>query len=149
MLGIDDVRLNEYIMLGVFFVCGKLGVLEYGKWVYIYIDKSSMKINIILGIVFVDMYVKCGSIERVRWVFDELGFYKDVKIWSVMISGFVMYGYDDECFDFFLNMLNYDLKFNLVIFLGVFCVCVYCGLVLKGEKYFIMMIEEFGICFLI
>lgn len=149
MLGIDDVRPNEYTMSGVLSACGKLGALEHGKWVHTYIDKSSMKINIILGTALVDMYAKCGSIERARWVFDELGPHKDVKTWSVMISGLAMHGHDDECFDLFSNMLNHDLKPNSVTFLGVLCACVHCGLVPKGEKYFTMMTEEFGICPLI
>jgi len=40
--------------------CARLGALEHGKWVHAYIDKTGMKIDVVLGTSLIDMYAKCG-----------------------------------------------------------------------------------------
>ncbi|GMH02607.1 hypothetical protein Nepgr_004446 [Nepenthes gracilis] len=145
MLRRSDVRPNEFTMTGVISACGRLGAIEHGKWVHAYIDKCGMKIDVVLGTALIDMYAKCGSIERARWVFDKLGPKKDVMTWSAMISGLAMHGHSEECHDLFVKMLNQGLRPNAVTFLGLLCACVHCGLVDEGKKYFRTMSEQFGI----
>ncbi|KAM1207683.1 hypothetical protein COP2_008494 [Malus domestica] len=139
------VRPNEFTMSSVLLACGRLGALEHGKWVHAYIDKSGMQIDVVLGTALVDMYAKCGSIEKAKVVFDNMGPYKDVMAWSSMISGLAMHGHATECLELFSEMIKLGVRPNAVTFVGVLCACVHGGLVSEGKEYFRRMDEEFGI----
>ncbi|GAB4841135.1 Pentatricopeptide repeat-containing protein At3g62890 [Ancistrocladus abbreviatus] len=145
MLKGSGVSPNEFTLSGVLSACGRLGALEHGKWVHAYIDKCGMKVDVVLGTSLIDMYAKCGSIERARSVFDNLGHNKDVTAWSALISGLAMHGLGEECLELFVKMLNQEVRPNAVTFLGLLCACVHCGLVDEGKKLFQRMSQEFGI----
>ncbi|KAK1385141.1 Pentatricopeptide repeat-containing protein [Heracleum sosnowskyi] len=144
-LGVDCVRPNEFTMSVVLSACGKLGALEHGNWVHAYIERCGMEIDDVLGTCLIDMYAKCGRVDRARWVFDNLGSSKDVITWSAMISGFAMHGHCTESLAYFSQMVCSGIRPNAVTFLGVFCACVHAGLVNEGEAYFERMTREFGI----
>ncbi|KAL5996157.1 Pentatricopeptide repeat-containing protein [Asimina triloba] len=143
--GVEEVLPNGYTLSSVLSACGKLGALEHGKWVHAYIDKRRMEVDVVLGTSLIDMYSKCGNIERAMQVFAELGWKKDVMAWSAMISGLAMLGQSEECLELFWRMQDLGVKPNAVTFLGVLCACVHSGLVNKGEEYFKMMAETFDI----
>lgn len=146
MAEVNGVRPNEFTMSSVLSACGRLGALEHGKWIHAYIGKCGMKVGVVLGTSLIEMYAKCGIIERAKWVFDNMGPHnKDVMAWSAMISGLAMYGHSEECLELFTEMTNYGVRPNAVTFLGVLCACVHGGLVSEGKEYFRRMSEEFGI----
>ncbi|WCJ22220.1 Pentatricopeptide repeat (PPR) superfamily protein [Euphorbia peplus] len=138
-MGRSYVRPNEFTMSSVLSACGRLGALEHGKWAHAYLDKYGIKINVVLGTSLIDMYAKCGSIERARMVFDNLGSDKDVVTWTAMISGLAMHGYGEEALQLFSEMTNHGLTPNAVTILGVLCACVHGGLVNEGKEYFTRM----------
>lgn len=144
-LGVDCVRPNEYAMSVLLSACGKLGALEHGNWVHAYIERCGMVIDDVLGTCLINMYAKCGRVDRARWVFDNLGSSKDVITWSAMISAFAMHGHSAESLAFFSRMMCSGIKPNAVTFLGVLYACVHGGLVNEGEAYFEKMTREFGI----
>ncbi|KAK9282541.1 hypothetical protein L1049_005462 [Liquidambar formosana] len=145
MLEVDGLRPNEITMSSVISACGRIGALEHGKWAHAYIDKCGMGVDVVLGTSLIDMYAKCGSIERARWVFNNLGSKKDVMAWSAMISGLAMHGHGEECLEFFSKMTKHGVRPNAITFLGVLCACVHGGLVHEGQEYFRRMSDEFGI----
>ncbi|KAM7495853.1 hypothetical protein LguiA_020267 [Lonicera macranthoides] len=144
-LEVEDVRPNEFTMSVVLSACGQLGTLEHGKWAHAYIGRCGMEVDVILGTSLIDMYAKCGSIDRARWVFNSLGPSKDVMAWSTMISAFAMHGHSEECFGLFSAMMNNGVTPNAVTFVGVLCACVHAGLVNEGKEYFKKMSMEYGI----
>nr|GMD68914.1 pentatricopeptide repeat-containing protein At3g62890 [Ipomoea batatas] len=141
----DEVRPNEFTMSVLLSACGKLGALEHGKWAHLYIEKCGMRIGDVLGTSLIDMYAKCGSIERARLVFENLGPTKDVKTWTAMISGLAMHGHKEECLSLFSKMIGSGIRPNGVTFISVLCTCVHAGLVSQGRLIFEMMQKEFGI----
>ncbi|XP_038708223.1 pentatricopeptide repeat-containing protein At3g62890 [Tripterygium wilfordii] len=149
MLEVDSVRPNEFTMSAVLSACGRLGALDQGKWAHAYIDRSGMKIDAVLGTGLIDMYAKCGSIERARWVFNNLGLSRDVMAWSAMISGFAMHGRGQESLQLFSKMKKIGMRPNHVTFLGVLCACAHGGFVGEGNEYFRRMTEEYGLAPLI
>lgn len=142
---VNGVKPNEYTMSSVLLACGRLGALEHGKWVHTYIGKCGMEVDVVLGTSLIDMYAKCGSIERAKWVFDNMGPNKDVMAWSAMISGSAMHGHAEECLELFAKMTDYGVRPNAITFLGILCACVHGGLVSEGQEYFRTMSEDFGI----
>ncbi|XP_031112136.1 pentatricopeptide repeat-containing protein At3g62890-like [Ipomoea triloba] len=141
----DEVRPNEFTMSVLLSACGKLGALEHGKWAHLYIEKYGMRIGDVLGTSLIDMYAKCGSIERARLVFEDMGPTKDVKTWTAMISGLAMHAHKEECLSLFSKMIGSGIRPNGVTFISVLCTCVHAGLVSQGKLIFEMMQKEFGI----
>lgn len=141
----EDVRPNEFTMTVVLSACGQLGTLEHGKRAHAYIHKCGIEVNAVLGTSLIDMYAKCGSIERASWVFNNLGPNKDVIAWSAMISGLAMHGHSEQCLDLFSEMLNHGVRPNAITFVGLLCACVHGGLTSEGESYFQRMTIDFGI----
>ncbi|KAK9013028.1 hypothetical protein V6N11_041051 [Hibiscus sabdariffa] len=44
--------------------CSYPGVLNQGRWIHAYIDKTGTVIGPILGCAFIDMFAKCGDMEE-------------------------------------------------------------------------------------
>lgn len=145
MLKTNDVKPNGFTMSSILSACGRLGALEHGKWVHAYIEKCKMEIDVVLGTALIDMYAKCGSIGKAKWVFNLMGHNKDVMAWSAMVSGLAMHGDAWECLQLFNEMTSHGVRPNAVTFIGVLCACVHGGLVSEGKEYFRRMNKEFGI----
>ncbi|KAF3518249.1 hypothetical protein DY000_02061994 [Brassica cretica] len=142
---LSKIRPNEFTLSAVLSACGRLGALEEGKWVHAYVDKYNVEIDVVLGTSLIDMYAKCGSLERAKLVFVSLGCKKDVKAYSAMMCCLAMYGLTEECFKLFSEMTSNNINPNSVTFVGLLGACVHGGLVEEGRSYFAMMVEKFGI----
>lgn len=119
----EGVRFNEFIFVCLFRVCMELGSVKLGFWVYDYVLKNRFELGIYLGIVFVDMYSKCGSLDNVRKVFNMME-KRSLVIWNFMIISLGVYGYGEEVLVFFKLMMEEDVMFDVIIFVGVLNVCV-------------------------
>ncbi|KAF8006739.1 hypothetical protein BT93_K0904 [Corymbia citriodora subsp. variegata] len=139
------VRPNEFTMSGVLLTCGRLGALEHGKWAHAYINKCGIEVNVVLGTCLINMYAKCGSIERARLVFGNLG---SDGLESIIL-GLAMHGHAGECLGLFSDMIQQGLKSNSVTYLGILCACDHGGLMTQGKEYFRKMSEEHGITLMI
>ncbi|KAL6124664.1 hypothetical protein ACLB2K_077176 [Fragaria x ananassa] len=98
----DDVTL-----VGVLNSCANLGVLELGKWVHAYVDRNQTEADGYIGNALVDMYAKCGSIDRA---------FRCVSRYETKRCIFV---YCDDCW------ISY-----------AWGACSHGGLVAEGQKYF-------------
>lgn len=137
---------NEFTMTSVLSACARLGALQHGKWVHAYIDKFGMKIDVVLGTSLIDVYAKCGNIERAKFIFDNMCLQdKDVMAWSAMIAALAMHGLSNESLRLFEKMINDGVRPNAVTFVGVLCACVHGGLVTEGNQYFKRMREVYGV----
>ncbi|KAL9318139.1 hypothetical protein ACSQ67_014656 [Phaseolus vulgaris] len=141
----SKLRPNEFTLSSVLSACARLGAFQHGKWLHAYIYKSGMEILGVLGTSLIDMYAKCGSIERAKCIFDQMGHEKDVMAWSAMVAAFAMHGLSDECLELFARMVNDGVRPNAVTFVGVLCACVHGGLVNEGEEYFKRMLNQYCI----
>ncbi|XP_047308147.1 pentatricopeptide repeat-containing protein At3g62890 [Impatiens glandulifera] len=136
---------NEFTMSSVLSACGQLGNLDKGMNAHDYIKENDMENNVIVATGLIDMYVKCGSIDRARDVFNKLGPTEDVMAWTAFISGLAIHGCSHECLEQFNNMLVREVRPNSVTFVGLLSACAHGGLVSEGEAYFDRMMNEFGI----
>lgn len=84
----EGVQLNVGIYMIILKVCVSLFVLKWGKEVYVCIRYGGFELDVWVGIVFFRMYGKCGFINEVRCIFDNLMNY-DIIFWIVMIGVYV------------------------------------------------------------
>uniref|UniRef100_A0A3B6FSE8 DYW domain-containing protein n=1 Tax=Triticum aestivum TaxID=4565 RepID=A0A3B6FSE8_WHEAT len=99
------VNPDEVTMVSVISACAKAGALDLGRWVHAFIDRKGITVDLELSTALIDMYAKCGLIERARLVFDAM-VERDTKAWSAMIVGLAMHGLAEDALAIFSRMLQ-------------------------------------------
>ncbi|CAK9135197.1 unnamed protein product [Ilex paraguariensis] len=136
--GEDMVSPDRITVASVLSACAAVGAINYGKWMHSYLNRSGLECDMVIGTALVDMYGKCGCVERALEVFRGMP-KKDVLAWTAMISVFALHGYGNETFDLFAEMEAAGLRPNPVTFVGLLSACAHAGLVEKGRWCFDMM----------
>ncbi|XWS56111.1 hypothetical protein CRYUN_Cryun09bG0058300 [Craigia yunnanensis] len=103
----EGVKANETVMVSVISSCAHLDAIELGEKAREYIVRNNLSLNVILGTALVDMYARCGSIEKAIRVFQELP-ESDVLSWTALIAGLAMHGYAERALWFFSEMVKQD-----------------------------------------
>ncbi|KAK7320336.1 hypothetical protein VNO77_29730 [Canavalia gladiata] len=129
---------NTATFVSVLSACSHLASLEEGERVHRYINENSYKLNLPLGTALVDMYAKCGQLEKSRMLFDSMT-EKDVICWNAMISGYGMNGYAESAVEIFRHMEEANVKPNEITFLSLLSACAHAGLVEEGKYVFTKM----------
>ncbi|KAL5564741.1 hypothetical protein UlMin_027905 [Ulmus minor] len=115
--------------------CARLGDLDRGGVVHDHIRRNGLRIDSFLATGLVDLYAKCGFIERAREIFDS-GLDKNLFTWNAMLVGFAIHGQGQLCLDYFSRMIEAGVVPDGVTFLGVLVGCSHSGLVLEARKLF-------------
>ncbi|KAB2596128.1 pentatricopeptide repeat-containing protein [Pyrus ussuriensis x Pyrus communis] len=95
-----------------------LGDIGSGEWIDGYITEIGMGMNVFVATSSVDMYTKCGNMEKTHRVFDVMP-EKDIVSWSSMIQGYASNGLPKEAIDLFFQMQEENLKPNCYAMVGV------------------------------
>jgi pentatricopeptide repeat protein len=141
----DDMAIPDKITIAtVLSACANLGAIDHGKWVHSYLRRSSLECDVVIGTALVDMYGKCGCVEKAYEVFKDMP-EKDTLAWTAMISVFALHGFGREAFDLFEEMETLGVKPNHVTFVGLLSACAHSGLVEKGRWCFDMMASVYSI----
>ncbi|RZS04876.1 hypothetical protein BHM03_00035294 [Ensete ventricosum] len=139
-----DVTPNCATVVSVLLVCSQMGALEQGRRVHSYIETNKMNMDPTIGTALIDMYAKCGCIDRAVKVFDAL-VPKDVFSWTAMIGGLAINGHGAEALELFGQMERDAVKPNEVTFVGVLCACSHGGLVEQARQCFDSMRAVYGL----
>lgn len=139
--GVDP---DNFTLVGVLNSCANLGVLELGKWVHAYVDKNCVKADGILGNSLIDMYAKCGSIDKAVRVFEGMKL-RDIYTYTAMIVGLAIHGQGEGALEVFTEMLKMGIEPNEVTYIGVLTACSHAGLVKEGLKHFTNMSTLHGL----
>lgn len=141
---IAGVRPDEVTMVSVLSACTDLGALELGKWVSSYIDKEKVPKSVELCNALIDMFVKCGDVDKALKLFRNMA-EKDIVSWTSLIVGMAMHGRGLEAISLFEDMRSSGIVPDDVAFIGLLSACSHSGLVEKGRQYFDLMLKEFRI----
>ncbi|KAG6732221.1 hypothetical protein I3842_01G166300 [Carya illinoinensis] len=138
------IQPDEVTMLSVISACAHLGGLDHAKWIHLYVDKNGFGGALPVNNALIDMYAKCGSLERARWVFEKMP-RKNVISWTTMISAYAMHGDASNALSLFYQMKDTKIEPNGITFIGALYACSHVGLVKEGRKIFSSMINEHNI----
>ncbi|XP_015956982.1 putative pentatricopeptide repeat-containing protein At5g40405 [Arachis duranensis] len=142
---VEGVRLNEVSIVLVLSACTQLGALDQGRWAHAYVERSKLRITVSLGTALVDMYAKCGDIDKAMEVFWEMK-ERNVYTWSSAIGGLAMNGLGHESLHLFSIMKKDGLvQPNEVTFISVLRGCSVVGLVEEGRRHLESMRCLYGI----
>ncbi|GJN37321.1 hypothetical protein PR202_gb26259 [Eleusine coracana subsp. coracana] len=140
----SNVKPDEFTMVNVITACAQLGALEMGEWVRIYMSRHGINMDVVVGNALIDMYSKCGSVERALDVFKQMHS-RDKFTWTGIILGLAVNGYGEEAIDMFHRMIEVSEPPDEVTFIGVLTACTHSGLVDKGRELFQVMIDKYRI----
>ncbi|XP_045825821.1 pentatricopeptide repeat-containing protein At5g48910-like [Trifolium pratense] len=136
--------LDGVIMLSVISAVSSLGLLELGIWVHCFISRIGLSVTVPLGNALINMYSRCGCIDRSVKVFDEMP-NRNVVTWTALANGLAVHGRSREALKAFYDMKESGLKPDRGAFIGVLVACSHGGLVEDGWRVFESMKNEFGI----
>lgn len=110
----ENVRPNEVTVASVLPACANLGALELGERINQYVRAHGFLKNVFVGNSLMEMYAKCGRIDRARQVFEEIGGVRNLCSWNSMIMGLAVHGRWKEGLELFHNMLVSFFSYSFV-----------------------------------
>ncbi|RDX99797.1 Pentatricopeptide repeat-containing protein, mitochondrial, partial [Mucuna pruriens] len=138
------VKPDEITVASVLSACAHIGSLDVGEAVHDYIRKYDVKADVYVGNALIDMYCKCGVVEKALEVFKEMR-KKDSVSWTSIIAGLAVNGFADSALDYFSQMLREGVWPSHGTFVGILLACAHAGLVDKGLEYFESMEKVYGL----
>lgn len=103
LMQMGKVRPNYVTLVSVLPAISRIGALELGKWVHLYAERNDIVIDDVLGSALIDMYAKCGSIEKAVQVFNRISKPNTIT-WSAIIGGLAIHGRAKDALDYFSRM---------------------------------------------
>ncbi|MED6143686.1 hypothetical protein PIB30_008328 [Stylosanthes scabra] len=135
---------NDATLVTVLSACSRLGALDMGKWVHVYAERIGYKGNLFVGNALIDMYAKCGVIEKAVDVFNHLH-KKDIITWNTIINSLAVHGNAADALSLFDRMKCAGVKPDEVTFVGILSACTHMGLVRDGFTYFQSMVDNYSL----
>ncbi|KAL5984418.1 hypothetical protein ACLOJK_018523 [Asimina triloba] len=139
-----EAKPDQFTLVSTLAACAQLGAIDLGRWIHAYAKKQHIELNSHLSTSLIDMYSKCGDLEKALEVFESAE-HKDVFVWSAMIAGLAMHGRGEDAIKLFSQMQEAKVKPNGVTFTNVLCACSHSGLVDMGRLYFNEMLPTYGV----
>ncbi|KAG6575603.1 Pentatricopeptide repeat-containing protein, partial [Cucurbita argyrosperma subsp. sororia] len=139
-----SVKPDEFTMVSILTACAQLGALELGEWIKTYIDRNKINNDAFFRNALIDMYFKCGNVDKAERVFREMH-QRDKFTWTAMIVGLAVNGHGEKALDMFSKMLEASILPDDVTYIGVLAACTHTGMVDKGREFFLSMTTQHGI----
>ncbi|KAI4376374.1 hypothetical protein MLD38_014143 [Melastoma candidum] len=133
-----DLKPNNATLVTVLTACSSQADLQNGERINRYIHEQGICMNVPLATALVDMYAKCGKINRAKQLFDLME-ERDVISWNVMIFAYAIHGDAEAAFEIFQLMENSNERPNALTFLGLLSACARTGLLEEGMSVFSRM----------
>lgn len=135
---------DDGTIISIFGACAESGLLGLGKRLHASIQRTGYKCSTPVCNAIVDMYAKCGNLNRALTVFNGMA-NRDLVSWNAIIQGLAMHGRGEKALDLFSRMIQEGFAPDRVTFIGVLCACTHAGFVDKGIHYFHVMDTEYGV----
>ncbi|XP_057834761.2 pentatricopeptide repeat-containing protein At2g39620-like [Cryptomeria japonica] len=125
------VKPNSTTFASVLSACAKIGALKSGMDIHQSIQDRGLLSDVVVSTALVDMYAKCGSMDKARELFDRMP-QRDVISWNAMIAGYAQNGFDEKALETFKQMLLDGVKANSTTFASILPACAKTGALEKG-----------------
>jgi pentatricopeptide repeat protein len=132
---LDGWRPDESSMVSVLSACAHLGAFDVGRSIHCALLRNTARLNAIMQTSLVDMYAKCGSIEKAAAVFDAMDG-KNAWTYSAMLSGLALHGNGRKALQVFDAMVREGHAPDAAAYVGVLNACSRAGLLEDGLRCF-------------
>ncbi|OMP00967.1 hypothetical protein COLO4_12247 [Corchorus olitorius] len=138
------LELDDAAVISILSACAESGLLALGVKVHSSIERLRFRCSVLVCNALVDMYAKCGSLDKAWSVFNRME-KRDLVSWNAMLHGFAMHGYGREALQIFSRMKKEGFQPDGVTFVGVLCACTHSGFIDEGVEFFYAMEKDYGI----
>eukprot|EP01018_Ginkgo_biloba_P002746 Gb_11039 [translate_table: standard] len=128
-----EIQPNEFTFASVLPACANLASLDKGMEIHDEIIRTGFQSDLVVENALLDMYAKCGSIEKARHVFDKMR-QRSVVSWTAMIAGYVQNGQGAEALRLFEQMQVAGVKPDSKTFASVVLACANLAALQQGIK---------------
>ncbi|CAJ1934231.1 unnamed protein product [Sphenostylis stenocarpa] len=132
-------RPNEVTVLGALSACSQLGALKHGQIIHAYVVDEKLDTEVIVCNAVIDMYAKCGFVDKAYSVFISMSCKKSLVTWNTMIMALAMNGDGKKALELLDQMVVDGVDPDAVSYLSALCACNHAGLVEEGFRLFDMM----------
>ncbi|PQQ11331.1 pentatricopeptide repeat-containing protein [Prunus yedoensis var. nudiflora] len=129
---------NSVTLVSLLSACTRLLNFRAGESIHCYIVVNCIGIDIALGTALLEMYSKCGHVEKAFQVFNSMS-EKNLQSWTIMISGLADHGQGKDAISLFTRMEQTGLVPDSMSFSAILSACSHLGLVHKGRQFFNQM----------
>ncbi|KAK1407332.1 hypothetical protein QVD17_38946 [Tagetes erecta] len=139
-----NVHVDKMTLAAVISACSQLGDLSFGSWIHeIYMKQIRISMDDHLLTALIDLYAKCGSIDKAFDLFHNLH-KKDVVAYTAMILGCGINGKEHVAIKLFDEMMESKIRPNLVTFSGLLTALSHVGMVEESYHCFNSM-KRYGL----
>ncbi|KAG8381343.1 hypothetical protein BUALT_Bualt06G0112500 [Buddleja alternifolia] len=131
---LEGVQPDSFTFVSALSACSNLSNLESGKRVH-YLINDWGKMGVIVGTALLEMYAKCGDIDKGFTTFIKIG-KKDVFCYNVIIKSLAIHGRANDAIKIFNMMQKTGLKPNDYTYSCALFACSHGGLVDEGREIF-------------
>ncbi|GMQ00636.1 hypothetical protein CsSME_00047637 [Camellia sinensis var. sinensis] len=139
-----NVNPNSVTLVSLLSACIRLLNMSIGESIHTQIIVNNIGLEVALGTALLEMYSKCGHIEKAFCVFNSMN-EKNLQSWTIMISGLANHGRGEDAISLFTQMRQTGLQPDSMSFSGILSACSHLGLVKEGKKFFNEMVRNYDI----
>ncbi|CDY12311.1 BnaA09g25110D [Brassica napus] len=99
----SNLKPDESTIVSTLSACSALKNLEVGEGIHSYVVVTEFEMSVKIGNALVDMFCKCGCLDKARALFERSPV-KDVVLWTAMMNGYVQFNRFDEALELFRCM---------------------------------------------
>ncbi|XP_073010120.1 pentatricopeptide repeat-containing protein At5g48910-like [Typha latifolia] len=140
----EGVGIDKFVAASMLAACTGVGALEQGRWIHEHIETNGIELDGKLATTVIDMYCKCGCLEKAYEVFVKLP-QKGLSSWNCMIGGFAVHGRGELAIELFHQMEQEGVMPDDITLLNVLSACAHSGLVAEGRRYFKHIVKTYSI----
>ncbi|XP_059067682.1 pentatricopeptide repeat-containing protein At3g29230 [Cryptomeria japonica] len=109
------IQADQFTFASILPTCAKLSAFKEGVEIHQSIIEGGFPSDVVVTSALVDMYVKCGSINKARQLFDKMP-QRDVVSWTAMVAGYAQNGELEEALRLFKEMPQRNaVSWNVII----------------------------------
>jgi pentatricopeptide repeat protein len=142
----DGLCADEVTLACIAKACGYSGALARGELIHKEIVRNGwFGRDIVVGNALVDMYAKCGQLEKAKEVMEEDGHLTNIISWNALISGYGRRRQGHEALGCFQCMQCKGFLPDKVTMLSLLSACGHCGLLAEAQALYENMARAYGV----
>ncbi|XP_071703246.1 pentatricopeptide repeat-containing protein At4g22760 [Rutidosis leptorrhynchoides] len=139
-----NIQPDKMTLATVISTCSQLGDLSLGSWIHeCYMKQMGIAMDDHLRTALIDLYAKCGFIDKAFKLFQKMN-NKDVVAYTAMILGCGINGKEQIAIKLFDEMMESEIRPNLVTFSGLLTALSHVGMVEESYNCFKSM-KRYGL----
>ncbi|KAH7297578.1 hypothetical protein KP509_25G002100 [Ceratopteris richardii] len=140
----EDLTPDAVTFFSVLKACSSVGAAERGQEVHAEIMRTGLLYKSCeLGSALIDMYSKCGALEKAHEVFSRLSG-RDIVAWTALITGYCQHGYNFEAMRCFERMQIEGFSPDAVTLSCILKLCGVVGATERGQMLFDSISKNYG-----